>query len=104
MLAAITTFGASPWLPNITLSRSPCSTLVGWPVLGPPRCTSTTTSGISAMTARPMPSCFSEYPGPDVIVTATLPAYDAPIANAQAAISSSAWCTMPPARSKMSLR
>ena len=31
-----------------------------WPVLGPPRWTLTTTSGISAMTASPMPSCFSE--------------------------------------------
>ena len=63
---------------------------MGCPVLGPPRCTFTTTSGISAITASPMPSCFSEYPGPEVIVTATLPEYEAPIANAQAAISSSA--------------
>ena len=31
LLAAITTFGASPWLPNIAASRSPCSTLVGRP-------------------------------------------------------------------------
>ena len=74
VLAAITTLGASPWLPNIALSRSPCSALVGWPVLGPPRCTLTTTRGISPITARPMPSCFREYPGPEVIVTAHLPA------------------------------
>ena len=57
---AITTLGASPWLPKSAASRSPCSTLVGWPVLGPPRCTLTTTSGISAITASPSTSCLSE--------------------------------------------
>jgi hypothetical protein len=60
LLAAITTFGASPWLPNIAMSRSPCSTLVGSPVLGPPRCTLITTSGISAIAASPIASSFSE--------------------------------------------
>ena len=60
LLAAITTFGASPWLPNIAASRSPCSTLVGRPVLGPPRCTLMITSGISAIAASPIASCFSE--------------------------------------------
>ena len=90
VLGAMTTLGASPWLPKIAASASPCSTLVGCPVLGPPRCTLTTTSGISPITARPIASCLSEYPGPEVIVTVHLPAYDAPIANAHAAISSSA--------------
>ena len=104
MLTARTTLGASPWVPWITASRSPCSGLVGWPVLGPPRWTSTTTSGISAIEARPIPSCLSEYPGPDVMVTAHPPAYEAPIAKAQAAISSSAWWTTPPAFSNSSLR
>ncbi len=60
VLAAITTLGASPWLPNIAVSRSPCSLLVGCPVLGPPRCTLITTSGISPITASPMASCLSE--------------------------------------------
>ena len=39
--AAITGTGASPLRPNITCSRSACSVLVGSPVDGPPRCTST---------------------------------------------------------------
>ena len=72
--AAITTLGASPWLPKQEASRSLCSLLVGCPVLGPPRWTLITTSGISVMTARPMASCLSEKPGPDVMVTAHLPA------------------------------
>src|SRR3970040_846064 len=62
-LTAIPTFGASPWLPKQAARRSPCSALVGWPVLGPPRCTLTTTSGISHITARPRASCLREKPG-----------------------------------------
>ena len=38
---AITGSGASPLRPNIACSRSDCSVLVGSPVDGPPRCTST---------------------------------------------------------------
>ena len=57
---AITTLGASPWLPKQAANRSPCSGLVGWPVDGPPRWTLTTTSGISAITASPIASCLSE--------------------------------------------
>ena len=68
----MTTLGASPWLPKIVVSRSPCSTLVGWPVLGPPRWTFTTTSGISAMTAYPNASCIREKPGPEVAVITSL--------------------------------
>ncbi len=71
---AITTLGASPGCPKSEESRSPCSTLVGSPVEGPPRCTSTTTSGSSAITASPMNSVLSAMPGPEVMVTAVLPA------------------------------
>ncbi len=72
--AASTTLGESPGAPNRLASRSPCSILVGRPVDGPPRCTSMMTSGISAMTARPIISVFSAMPGPEVIVQAVLPA------------------------------
>ena len=48
--------GASPLRPNIACSRSACSVLVGSPVDGPPRCTSTMTSGSSSDTARPIVS------------------------------------------------
>jgi hypothetical protein len=99
---AITTCGASPGWPKIAASRSDCSTLVGRPVLGPPRCTSTTTSGISAMIESPRNSVFNANPGPDVIVNATFPAYEAPIATPAAAISSSAWWRTPPNRSNIS--
>jgi hypothetical protein len=88
--------GASPLRPNIACSRSACSVLVGRPVEGPPRCTSTTTSGSSSITARPIASDFSETPGPDVLVTPRLPAYDAPMAAPMPAISSSAWKVVTP--------
>ena len=45
--------GASPCRPYIASSRSACSVLVGRPVDGPPRCTSTRISGSSRLTARP---------------------------------------------------
>ena len=79
---AMTTCGASPGWPKSAASRSDCSTLVGSPVLGPPRCTSTSTSGISVITASPRNSVLSASPGPDVIVNATLPAYEAPMRDA----------------------
>ena len=44
---ATTGTGASPLRPNMACSRSDCSVLVGRPVEGPPRCTSTMTSGSS---------------------------------------------------------
>ena len=87
---AMTRAARRPVWPNSAASRSDCSTLVGSPVLGPPRCTSMTTSGISVITASPRNSVLSARPGPEVIVNATLPAYDAPIATPTAAISSSA--------------
>ncbi len=73
VLAASTATGDSPLRPNITCSRSACSVLVGRPVDGPPRCTSITSSGSSAIMARPMASDFSEMPGPDVLVTPSAP-------------------------------
>ena len=65
--------GASPLRPNIACSRSDCSVFVGSPVEGPPRCTSTTSSGSSVITARPIVSHFSATPGPDVVVTPSAP-------------------------------
>ncbi len=63
---------------------------IGASYAGKTACTLTTTSGTSAMTANPMNSVLSAMPGPDVIVQAVLPAYEAPIAKPTAAISSSA--------------
>ena len=90
--------GASPLRPNIACSRSACSVLVGSPVDGPPRCTSMTTSGSSVITARPMVSDFSAMPGPDVLVTPSDPANEAPSAAPMPAISSSAWKVVMPKR------
>ena len=70
--------GDSPLRPNIACSRSDCSVLVGSPVDGPPRWTSTTTSGSSSDTASPMVSDFRATPGPDVVVTAREPPNAAP--------------------------
>ncbi len=61
------------------------------PVLGPTLWTSTTTRGTSIMWANPMPSCFREKPGPDVLVMDFRPARLAPMAMWIEAISSSAW-------------
>ena len=93
---ATTAIGHSPLRPTIACSRSACSVLVGMPVDGPARCTFTTTSGSSTDTARPMPSCFSAKPGPDVPVMPIDPPNDAPIAAPTAAISSSAWKVVTP--------
>ena len=90
--------GASPLRPNIAWSRSACSVLVGSPVEGPPRCTSMTTSGSSVITARPMVSDFSAMPGPEVVVTPSEPAKEAPSAAPMPAISSSAWKVVMPNR------
>jgi hypothetical protein len=43
------------------------------------------------MWASPRPSCFSDIPGPDVLVIALRPARLAPMAMWMEAISSSAW-------------
>ena len=88
--------GDSPLRPNIAWSRSACSVLVGRPVDGPPRWTSITSSGSSVITARPIVSDFSAMPGPDVVVTPSAPANDAPRAAPMPAISSSAWNVVTP--------
>jgi len=64
---------------------------VASPVLGPARCTSTTTQGTSPMTASPRFSCISEKPGPLVAVNDLAPASEAPMTAAMEAISSSIW-------------
>ena len=88
--------GDSPLRPNIAWSRSACSVLVGSPVEGPPRWTSTTSSGSSVITARPIDSDFKAMPGPEVVVTPRLPENDAPMAAPMPAISSSAWKVVTP--------
>ena len=60
-------------------------------MLGPARCTSTTSSGSSTDTARLTVSAFSSMPGPEVVVTASDPPNEAPSAALAALISSSAW-------------
>ncbi len=92
----MTTRGASPWPANTACQRSDCSLLVGRPVEGPPRWTSTTTQGTSAMEARPSISVMSDRPGPDVDVMDFTPANDAPTTAPIAASSSSVWMTEPP--------
>ena len=88
---AMTGIGVSPLRPRTHCRRSDCSTLVGMPVEGPARWMSTMTSGYSAETARPIASVLSASPGPEVEVTPSVPANEAPIATQIAAISSSAW-------------
>ena len=52
---------------------SACWVRVGMPVDGLPRWMSKMTAGISAKYARPMNSCISEMPGPEVAVKARAP-------------------------------
>jgi hypothetical protein len=66
--------GASPFLPNKAMFKSDCSDLVGIPVEGPARCTSTITKGNSVITANPIASAFNDNPGPEVVVQAIAPA------------------------------
>src|SRR3989338_8732200 len=63
---------ASPWPPCIAKNRSDCSCLVGKPVEGPPRWTSTTTQGSSAINAMPSISLINARPGPEVAVIASI--------------------------------
>ncbi len=95
---ATTGTGDSPLRPYSACSRSACSVFVGRPVDGPPRCTSTITSGSSVITASPIVSDLSASPGPDVVVTPSAPPYDAPSAAPTPAISSSAWIVVTPNR------
>ena len=70
---------------------SACWVRVGMPVDGLPRWMSKMTAGISAKYARPMNSCISEMPGPEVAVKARAPFQAAPITMPIEASSSSAW-------------
>jgi hypothetical protein len=65
--------------------------LVGNPVDGPARWLLTTTRGSSVLMARPSASVLSATPGPELEVTPSAPAQEAPMAEQMAAISSSAW-------------
>src|SRR5216117_1837419 len=69
--------------------RSACSVLVGMPVDGPARWMFRTTSGSSAVTARPMPSPLSAMPGPLDAVTPMAPPDEDEIAAVTAAIGAS---------------
>ncbi len=64
---------------------------VGMPVDGPARCTFMITAGISAKYDRPMNSCISEMPGPEVAVKARAPFHAAPMTMPIEASSSSPW-------------
>ena len=93
---ATTTCGASPCRPLSAMLRSLCSLLAGIPVEGPPRITSTTTTGTSAATARPSASVISERPGPAVAVSDGTPPNEAPMTMLIEASSSSACTSAPP--------
>ncbi len=71
---ATTAIGDSPLRPNSACSRSACSVLVGSPVEGPPRWTSTMSSGSSSEIASPIVSALSARPGPEVVVSPMAPA------------------------------
>ena len=58
--------------------------------------TSTITHGTWAMVAKPIISCMSEKPGPDVAVSALTPASEAPTTAPMEAISSSICMKWPP--------
>ena len=96
LMGASTGRTASPCAEKAAWNRSDCSLLVGIPVEGPPRCTFTTTSGSSAIVASPSISVFRDMPGPEVAVSAFLPANDAPTQAPMPAISSSHWSIVPP--------
>ena len=85
----------SPWEPRLTWRVSPCSSTEGIPVVGPPRCTSTITQGVSVPIAYPTCSCMRLTPGPLVAVIAFFPVHDAPITAASELISSSIWMKTP---------
>jgi hypothetical protein len=75
-------------------------TMVGKPVDGPPRCTFTTTHGVSIMIARPMFSIIRLKPGPLVTVSDFVPVHEAPMIAAMLASSSSIWMNVPPMKGK----
>src|SRR3990172_11645421 len=87
--------GWSPCVPHLHCMMSLLLGPVGTPVDGPPRITSMMTQGTSQSIPKPMFSCLSENPGPEVAVIDFLPASDAPIIAPTDAISSSI-CRMTP--------
>jgi hypothetical protein len=95
-VGASTSRGASPCRPLTAKDRSLCSLLAGMPVDGPPRITSTTTIGTSALTASPMASVINASPGPAVAVSEGTPPYEAPMIMFTEASSSSACSSVPP--------
>ncbi len=70
---------------------SPWPGIVGMPVAGPTRWTSTKTVGTPSLWAYPIASCMRLKPGPDVAVNDFAPARLAPMIALALAISSSAW-------------
>src|SRR5712691_11654385 len=70
---------------------SACWVRVGMPVDGLPRWISKMTAGISEKYDRPMNSCISEMPGPEVAVKARAPFQAAPMTMPIEASSSSPW-------------
>ena len=96
--AATTGTGDSALRPNMTISRSACSGLVGIPVEGPARWMSRISSGSSRVIARPTVSDLSATPGPLDVQTPRAPPKLAPSAAPTAAISSSAWKVRTPKR------
>src|ERR1700743_2287239 len=70
---------------------SHCWVRAGMAVEGPARWTFMITGGISAKYDRPINSCISEMPGPEVAVKARAPFHDAPITMPIEANSSSPW-------------
>src|ERR1700743_2991646 len=78
---------------------SHCWVRAGMAVEGPARWTFMITGGISAKYDRPINSCISEMPGPEVAVKARAPFHDAPITMPIEANSSSpctmAYCALP---------
>ena len=65
--------------------------------------TSTTTSGVSVVTARPRDSIISASPGPEVAVSAGTPPKELPITMLMEASSSSAWTSTPPTEASAGL-
>src|SRR3989304_1396095 len=58
--------GIPPGPPKTDSHTSPCSLFVGIPVLGPARCVSTMTTGVSVIPDVPNSSTLRERPGPEV--------------------------------------
>src|SRR3990167_3167687 len=91
-----TTDGWSPCVPHFACITSDWLGPVGKPVEGPLLITLTITHGISAIQAKPSPSCIREKPGPLVAVNDFVPPSEAPMIAQIEAISSSICIKTPP--------